>query len=553
MEEITSTVAVPFRLGNLIQKESTVATRMEITGLKFMANTAALILNPTIEGHHQSYSVGTEDICKDISLKHQTKSSAEVKAKQGRPNSAPITSEMLTEFNMKEEFMSANGFHSVHNQSSESVASDKSCPGNEAATLTDNCSDSDNDLPIAIKFNTNIHGKSSSIELSAELGPVQNMLSAAMELETEGSGSDGFDKKPSVTLHDVSDKQTSIADFQNASEPNGGPLWGFSSVCGRRQEMEDAVACQPQLLQVPSQMLADDHVNENGNSSAHFFGVYDGHGGCQVANYCREHLHSVLTEEIEAAKSSLSDNNGRENWQDYWKKAFSNCFHKVDDAVGRVGAPDDESHCDGSECSIEPLTPETAGSTAVVAILTQTHIIVANCGDSRAVLCRGKEAMPLSTDHKPNREDEWERIEAAGGRVIQWNGFRVLGVLAVSRSIGDRYLKPWIIPEPEVMFVQRERTDECLILASDGLWDIITNEEACDIARKRILLWHKKNGSSSSNNNISISTGHGHGIDPAAQYAAECLSKLAIQRGSKDNVSVIVIDLKAQRKLKRKA
>ncbi|KAL1326029.1 protein phosphatase 2C 77 isoform X2 [Arachis ipaensis] len=499
MEEITSTIAVPYRLGNLIQKESTVATRMEITGLKLMANTTALILNPTIEAHHQSYSVGNEDYCTDICPKHQTRSSAEVKENQGRTNSAPLESEMVTEF----------------------------------------------------KFNSNIQGKSSSIEASAELEPMQNMVSAAMELETEdGSGSDGFDPKLSASLHDVSDKQTSIADFQNASESDGGPRWGFSSVCGRRQEMEDAVACQPQLLQVPSQMLADDHVNENGNSSAHFFGVYDGHGGCQVANYCREHLHSVLTEEIEAAKSSL--NNAREKWQEHWKKAFSNCFHKVDDAVGRIGAPDSESHCDGSEGSIEPLTPETAGSTAVVAILTQTYIIVANCGDSRAVLCRGKEAMPLSTDHKPNREDEWERIEAAGGRVIQWNGYRVLGVLAVSRSIGDRYLKPWIIPEPEVMFIRRQKTDECLILASDGLWDVITNEEACAIARKRILLWHKKNGSNN-NNNISVSTEHGHGIDPAAHYAAECLSKLAIQRGSKDNVSVIVIDLKAQRKLKKKA
>ena len=109
----------------------------------------------------------------------------------------------------------------------------------------------------------------------------------------------------------------------------------------------------------------------------------------------------MLIEEVEAAKSSLSDNNGRDIWQDHWKKAFSNCFRKVDDAVGVVHAPNSGSNSDdGSESSIEPLAPETAGSTAVVAVLTQTHLIVANCGDSRAVLCRGKEAMPLSIDHK---------------------------------------------------------------------------------------------------------------------------------------------------------
>jgi protein phosphatase 2C len=110
---------------------------------------------------------------------------------------------------------------------------------------------------------------------------------------------------------------------------------------------------------------------------------------------------------------------------------------------------------------------------------------------------------------------------------------------------GDRYLKPWIIPDPEVNYVLREKTDECLILASDGLWDVITNDEACEIARKRILIWHKKNGTN-------VSTGQVHGVDPAAQYAADYLSKLALQRGSKDNISVIVIDLKAQREFKRK-
>lgn len=101
----------------------------------------------------------------------------------------------------------------------------------------------------------------------------------------------------------------------------------------------------------------------------------------------------MLVDEIEAAESSFDGKNGRDgNWEDQWKKAFSNCFHKVDDEVGGVG--------EGSGASVEPLASETVGSTAVVAILTQTHIIVANCGDSRAVLCRGREALPLSDDHK---------------------------------------------------------------------------------------------------------------------------------------------------------
>lgn len=100
----------------------------------------------------------------------------------------------------------------------------------------------------------------------------------------------------------------------------------------------------------------------------------------------------MLVDEITTAQSSFDEQNGRENWENQWKKAFSNCFHKVDDEVGGVG--------EGNGASFEPLASEAVGSTAVVALLTQTHIIVANCGDSRAVLCRGKEAMPLSDDHK---------------------------------------------------------------------------------------------------------------------------------------------------------
>lgn len=111
---------------------------------------------------------------------------------------------------------------------------------------------------------------------------------------------------------------------------------------------------------------------------------------------------------------------------------------------------------------------------------------------------------------------------------------------------GDNYLEPYVIPDPEMMFVQRTKEDECLILASDGLWDVMTNEEACDFARKRILIWHKRNMGSNP------PEGRGEGIDPAAQDAADYLSRLALHRGSGDNISVIVVDLKAQRKVKKR-
>ena len=77
----------------------------------------------------------------------------------------------------------------------------------------------------------------------------------------------------------------------------------------------------------------------------------------------------------------------------------------------------------------------------------------------------------------------------------------------------------------------------------------MSNEEACDAARRRIAVWHKKNGVVAS----SASTQKGEEANPAAQAAAEYLSKLALQKGSKDNITVLVVDLKAQRKFKSKS
>ncbi|KAG6421091.1 hypothetical protein SASPL_117640 [Salvia splendens] len=323
------------------------------------------------------------------------------------------------------------------------------------------------------------------------------------------------------------------------------PLWGLTSICGRRAEMEDAAVALPRFLKIPPQMLNDAPLfsSIHKDLTAHVYGVYDGHGGCQVANYCREHMHLALADEIGAAKENLKVENGEHNLKEKWLKIFQKCFHRLDNEVG--GFPRTDGAGDIASDLHEPITPESVGSTAAVAIVCSTHIIVANCGDSRTVLNRGKVPMPLSVDHKPNREDECARIEAAGGKVINWDGYRVSGVLAVSRSIGDRYLRPYVVADPEVMFVPRTKEDECLIIASDGLWDVMTNEEACDLARKRILIWHKRNGTMLTNE-------RGVGSDPAAQEAAEYLSKLAFKRGSADNISVIVVDLKAQRKFKRK-
>ncbi|XP_052176581.1 protein phosphatase 2C 51-like isoform X2 [Diospyros lotus] len=182
---------------------------------------------------------------------------------------------------------------------------------------------------------------------------------------------------------------------------------GSVSMIGRRSEMEDAVRVEPGFLASHSRVYD-------------FFGVYDGHGGSRVAQACRDRLHRLLKEEIEEIgtfeSTSLVD----------WEKVMVACFEKMDEEVNdnRKGST---------------ALSETIGSTAVVAVVGAEVVVVANCGDSRAVLSREGVAVSMSNDHKPDRPDELERIEGAGGRVINWNGHRVLGVLATSRSIGQLF------------------------------------------------------------------------------------------------------------------
>ncbi|XP_047044005.1 protein phosphatase 2C 51-like [Lolium rigidum] len=299
---------------------------------------------------------------------------------------------------------------------------------------------------------------------------------------------------------------------------------GAVSVIGRRREMEDAVAIKRTFLSSPP--TADAAVDGCGGGDEDFFAVYDGHGGSRVAEACRDRMHVVLAEELlrlrpsPTAAGACADARGM-------KDALTASFARVDgEVVGGAAA--------GADADVAEARSRTVGSTAVVAVVGRRRIVVANCGDSRAVLSRAGVAVPLSTDHKPDRPDELQRVEAAGGRVINWNGSRVLGVLSTSRSIGDYYLKPYVSAEPEVTAVERTEKDEFLVLASDGLWDVVSNEMACRVARSCL------NGHLAAAFPESVS-------GRSATDAAALLTELAISRGSKDNISVVVVELRRLR------
>lgn len=528
MEEMSPAIAVTLSVGNLVRDNSGISSSAEITRIKLVTNASNL--------------VSTESVfcCRVDTADSSYVSNLATDMAHDDGGGGANESVMATE---KGDHLVPNDNSMQDNDEDEimSVGEDTSLVTADELLATGQ---------VVIKAVENDQVLAEAIILGNSKVPASELIAA---VSSQAEGSDISILKAAAVVSQLPKKKSlTKGGIRSVFELDCIPLWGSVSLCGKRPEMEDAVTTAPRFMKIPIKMLVGEHMIDGISPSlthvtSHFFGVYDGHGGSRVADYCCERIHLALAEEIGQVKGNIGNGSVGEARQVMWERAFTNCFQRVDDEIGGKvsrGIPSD--HGNASAASFEPVAPETVGSTAVVALVCSSHIIVANCGDSRAVLLRGKEAMPLSVDHKPDTEKEYARIDAAGGKVIQWNGYRVFGVLAMSRSIGDRYLKPWIIPEPEVTFVPRAREDECLIVASDGLWDVMTNEEACEVARRRILLWHKKNGVPSS------PLERGKGVDPAAQAAAEYLSVLALEKGSKDNISVIVVDLKAQRKFKSK-
>lgn len=245
--------------------------------------------------------------------------------------------------------------------------------------------------------------------------------------------------------------------------------YGFSMLRGKRYTMEDTIFAK----------FEQDNGTEVG-----LFGVFDGHGGPAAAEFVKSNLF----------KNMLKSDR------------FADDLHK---AIEEAFLMTDQHYLDEDE-----LAKRDDGCTAVVAVLTGSRLVVANLGDSRAVLSRNGKAVPLSIDHKPNRQDERQRIEDLGGAVVWAGTWRVGGVLAVSRAFGDRMLKRFVVADPEIKEEQvMEGEDDALIMATDGLWDVINNQEAAAIIK-----------------DIS---------DP--EKAAKRLSEEALRLGSNDNISCIVV------------
>ena len=150
-----------------------------------------------------------------------------------------------------------------------------------------------------------------------------------------------------------------------------------------------------------------------------------------------------------------------------------------------------------SQDTLSADTPAGSGTTALTTLVWGNQLLVANAGDCRAVLCRRGRAIDLTEDHKPSNLEEALRVKAAGGHICS-DGY-LNGHLAVLRALGDHHFKDLkaptgpdgamegpLIARPEVAMHDLLPEDEFMLIACDGLWDVLSSQRAIEIARQSL-------------------------------------------------------------------
>lgn len=250
----------------------------------------------------------------------------------------------------------------------------------------------------------------------------------------------------------------------NETGSGNGLRFALSCMQGWRVEMEDAHSA---LVSLPGNL-----------NDWSFFAVYDGHAGSRVSAYCAEQLIRSITANEALKGLSVDELKELTGKEEIVKCAIRQGFLDLDETLRKLP---------------EVINGEDkSGSTVVCVLISPTHIYFANCGDSRVVLSRNRKLAFSTQDHKPVNPIEKERIQNAGGSVMIQ---RVNGSLAVSRALGDFEYKnvaskgqceQLVSPEPEVFVEERAADDEFLVLACDGVWDVMSNDELCDFVRNRM-------------------------------------------------------------------
>ncbi|KAH7729885.1 phosphatase 2C containing protein [Aphelenchoides avenae] len=249
--------------------------------------------------------------------------------------------------------------------------------------------------------------------------------------------------------------------------------YAVMSMQGWRSEMEDT-----HRIEVP--FSRDPPFNKWS-----FFAVFDGHSSKQIAKGAAANIVEALlsTTQFQELAKEVTKNGDKlsSRARQLLGEGLKAGFMKLDVAMREKCASQAEQ--------------TTGGCTALCAILTPSHVFLANLGDSRGVYNRQGQEIFATKDHKPTDHKEHKRIQEAGGEVHRG---RVEGSLAMSRTLGDYQYKcepnlplhkQEVSPEPSVFVLERNRdTEDFLVLACDGIFDVVQNEELIDLINARKIV-----------------------------------------------------------------
>ena len=318
-----------------------------------------------------------------------------------------------------------------------------------------------------------------------------------------------------------------------ALKPPARVLFGVYEAQGQRPYMEDRYAIiSDWKFECAGKMSQNNYYNNNNNGQQQqqmigdkqYIGVYDGHNGDWAASYAKEKMHTHL-EKCAFIANGISPDASQQELEQFELGVKNSLIRSFIDL--------DEEILDGTKA-----LNRRDGSTASVVLRVANHLFVAHAGDTRIVM--GKRAMglhdvrakALTEDHKPSLPRERKRVYDEGGRVefcgcwrviAENRGRNVRAALAVSRAIGDIDFKrpenKGVTATPDVARITLDNEVENVIVATDGLWDVIGDQDAVRLCQSVL---------------------RGRFSEDACREAAEALTQEALERGSSDNVTVVV-------------
>jgi serine/threonine protein phosphatase PrpC len=221
----------------------------------------------------------------------------------------------------------------------------------------------------------------------------------------------------------------------------------LASVKGTRETNED----QHNVLQFYNK-------NDETKAKINYYAVYDGHGGDFVSNFLATNLPQYFTKSnVELPLSPTYIYNVFDNIQ---KQLIKN-------------HPSKSKEC-GSTCNI----------VCVYNYKNKKIMTVINLGDSRCVICRNNIAMTLCVDHKPDWPCEYSRITKMGGQIVKDGPVYRIRDLSVSRAFGDTSAAPYVTHKPDVYKYKINEKDKFVVIACDGLWDVMSSQDVVNFVLK---------------------------------------------------------------------